>query len=69
MEFKDYQLRTLDSFSRWLDFLAAARNETNQLRETLGEMDPASLPEDIFNYPKIAWRKLSDAGGVAAGAG
>ena len=69
MEFKDYQMRTLDSFSRWLDFLADAHNETNKLRETLGEMDPASLPEDIFNYPKTAWRKLRDAGGAAAGAG
>ena len=69
MEFKDYQLRTLDGFSRWLDFLADARNVTNRLRETLSEDDRAALPEDVFNYPKAAWGKLRDAGGVAAGAG
>ena len=66
MEFKDYQLRTLDSFSRWLDFLADARNEINRLREALGDFDTDSLGPDIFNYPKVAWRKLRDAGGVAA---
>ena len=69
MEFKDYQLRTLDAFSRWLDFLADARNDTNQLRETLAGIDSELLSNaELFNYPKVAWNKLRDAGGVAASA-
>ena len=69
MEFKDYQLRALESFSRWLDFLADARNETNRISEALGDFDRDTLSPDIFNYPKTAWGKLRDGGGVAASAG
>ena len=67
MEFKDYQLRTLDGFSRWLDYLADARNDANKLRETLAGVDAELLSNaDLFNYPKKAWDKLRDEGGVAA---
>ena len=70
MEFKDYQMRTLDGFSRWLDYLAGARNKANELRETLADVDSDLLSNaDLFNYPKAAWNKLRDEGGGAVGAG
>ncbi|OOV35891.1 hypothetical protein BO98_02625 [Candidatus Synechococcus spongiarum LMB bulk10D] len=64
MELKDYQIRTLDAFTRWRNELAAAQvrsKRTIAALEKIGE----DVPADIRNYPKSAWQKLAGTGEVA----
>ena len=70
MELKEYQRGTLDALVRWLETL----EETQRELETMIEMfrqAPTNIPipDELGNYPKAAWRKLRENGGVAASAG
>ena len=64
MELKDYQTRTLDAFTRWRTQLVVAENQSEAAVAALKSVG-ADIPSDIRNYPKSAWKKLTDAGEVA----
>ena len=68
MELKEYQAGTLDAFGRWLDALAEAERTSEQGSEALRNAGVA-IPDDLRNYPKTAWERLAEAGGVAPTAG
>ena len=64
MELKDYQISVLDSFVRWQDALAEERDKSEKAISALQDVG-ADVPDDIRNYPKNAWRRLAQSGGVA----
>ncbi len=68
MELKEYQLAALESFTRWRDALETARL---QAKTAVTALQAAGLdvPDDVRNYPKSAWKRLADSGGVAESAG
>ncbi len=69
MELKTYQLRTLDTFSHWLETLKDAQNESDTAIEALrGTGIDISILNEARNYPKTAWEKLRADGGVAESA-
>ena len=68
MELKTYQLRTLDAFSRWLEALEAAQNESEAAIEAWPEA-AGEIPDVVRNYPLKAWEALRVEDGVAATAG
>ena len=68
MELKIYQQNTLDAFSRWLEALEEARNNSQKAIEALKVVD-ADIPDDLPNYPKKAWQNLKQSDGVALTAG
>ncbi len=70
MELKDYQEKALEAFTAWLDALTTARVQSEAALEALKGAGPAiTIPEDLYNYPQMAWRQLKDAGRVADTAG
>ena len=70
MELKDYQANTLEAFAAWLDALTTARLQSQTAIEALRQAGPAiTIPDDLYNYPKAAWRQLKDAARVADTAG
>ena len=68
MELKDYQVRALDAFNRWLDSLAAARTQSEAVVSAWPEAG-GDIPDSIRNYPRTAWENLAQADGVAQSAG
>ena len=66
MELKEYQTRALEAFGRWLTALDEARRESAAGIEALRKAG-VEVPAGLDNYPKAAWRKLAQAGGVGAG--
>ena len=68
MELKTYQFRTLDAFSRWLEALEAAQNESEAAIEAWPEA-AGEIPDVVRNYPLKAWEALRVEDGVAATAG
>ena len=68
MELKQYQVATLDHFTRWLDGLNTAQAQSETAIVALKGVG-AEIPGAIRNYPKTAWEKLAESGGVAATAG
>ena len=64
MELKDYQTKTLNAFSRWLETLGQARRESIEDREYY-ESRGRAIPEATRNYPRVAWNHLEEAGEVA----
>ena len=68
MELKEYQVSTLEAFTRWRDALAAAQAQSETTIAAL-EGVGVDVPEEIRNYPKSAWQKLAQSGGVAESAG
>ncbi len=66
MELKEYQARALEAFSRWLAALDDARHAAADGIEALRNAG-VEVPADLRNYPKTAWAKLAQAGGVAGG--
>ena len=68
MELKDYQVRTLDAFNRWLDALAAARAQSEAVAAAWPEAG-GDIPNAILNYPRTAWENLAQSDGVAESAG
>ena len=68
MELKEYQVRALDAFTRWRIALEDARREMETAVAALQSVG-VSIPDDVGNYPKKAWRKLAESGEAAATAG
>ena len=68
MELKQYQSNTLDTFTRWLRALDRNKEKLRTLAEALGSLGH-SIPDEISNYPKSAWKELVESGGVAETAG
>ena len=70
MELKEYQANALKAFTAWLDALTTARLQSQVAIDALKQAGPAiTIPDDLYNYPKAAWRQLRDAGRVADTAG
>ena len=67
-ELKDYQETTLNAFSRWLEALEQARQQSEVAVTALQSVN-ADIPDDVRNFPKTAWQRLKEAGGVAQTAG
>ena len=70
LELKEYQRGALDALTRWLETL----EETQRELETMIEMfrqapTDIPIPDELRNYPRSAWQKLKENGGVAATAG
>ena len=68
MELKTYQLRTLDAFSRWLEALEVAQDESEAAIEAWPEA-AGEIPDVVRNYPLKAWEALKGEGGVAESSG
>ena len=63
MELKDYQVHTLNAFTRWRDELAVARVQSEMAVAALEEKGLEVLPEQR-NYPRAAWRNMASRGEV-----
>ena len=68
MELKTYQLRALDAFSRWLEVLEVAENESKAAIAAWPEA-AGEIPDVVRNYSLKAWEALKGEGGVAESAG
>ena len=68
MELKEYQTGALDAFARWLDALEAARLRSEAGIAALQDAG-VDVPLDLRDYPRTAWQRLAEAGGVADTAG
>ena len=72
LELKTYQRDTLDAFSNWLEVLEEERQASETTIAHLKQMG-SSISNDVFNeihnYPKTAWRKLTENDSVATTAG
>ena len=64
LELKTYQTRVLDAFSRWLDTLETAQQQSETAISAWPEA-AGEIPDAVKNYPRMAWEKLSETGGVA----
>ena len=70
MELKEYQRGALDAFSRWLETLEETKRDSETVIEALKKTPvDVPIPDELRNYPKAAWQKLKENGGVAATAG
>ena len=69
MELKVYQQNALDAFSRWLEALEEARNNSEKAIEALKQAGVDSIPDELHNYPQKAWQNLKQNDGVAPTAG
>ena len=68
MELKVYQQNALDAFSRWLEALEEARNNSEKAIEALKVVD-ADIPDALRNYSQKAWQDLKQSDDVAPTAG
>ncbi len=68
MELKEYQVAALEAFDRWRDALEESRSQSETAISALMGAG-ADVPDDIRNYPKTAWKRLAESGGVAESAG
>ena len=68
MELKEYQASALDAFARWREAVEAARRDSEAAVAVLQGVR-VDIPDDVHNYPKTAWHRLQNAGGVADTAG
>ena len=68
LELKGYQEATLNAFSRWLEALEQARQQSEVGIAALQGVG-MEVPDEIRNFPKTAWQRLNEAGGVAQTAG
>ncbi len=68
MDLKEYQASALDAFTRWLDALEEARLRSETGIAALQDAG-VDVPPDLRDYPRTAWQRLSEAGGVADTAG
>jgi type III restriction enzyme len=66
LELKVYQRSALDAFTRWLEALEEAQSKSETAIEALKQAG-VDIPDEIRNYPKTAWQKLRENGGVANG--
>ena len=68
MELKEYQANALNGFARWLDALEEARLRSETGIAALQDAG-VDVPLDLCDYPRTAWQRLVEAGGVADTAG
>ena len=68
MELKEYQASALDAFTRWREAVERARLDSEAAVAALQGVR-VDIPDDVHNYPKTAWHRLQNAGGVADTAG
>ncbi len=68
MELKEYQSAALDAFERWRDELERARADSAKRAAALKSVG-VEVSDDDLDFPKTAWQKLAEAGGVARTAG
>lgn len=72
MELKEYQAKALEAFCRWRDALAAAQEKASKVSSDVAELREVApdafdtIIKELQNYPKAAWQKLAESGGVAA---
>ena len=70
MELKEYQVATLDAFTRWLNELALAKEESGKAAEALRKANVNDeIIADVLNFPKTAWQDLAASDSVAKTAG
>lgn len=70
MELKEYQRGALDALARWLEALEEAQHASETMIEAFRQTPvDMPIPDEIRNYPKIAWKNLEENEGVAATAG
>ena len=70
MELKVYQRNVLGAFSRWLKTLEETQHELETMIEMFNQAPTGiPIPDGLRNYPKAAWKKLKENGGVAASVG
>ncbi len=70
LELKEYQRGALEVFSRWLEALEDAQRDSETTIEMLQQRQiDTSLINELRDYPKDAWRRLRENGGVAPTAG
>ena len=67
MELKIYQVSALEAFSRWLEALAEARDQS-EIAITAWPKAAGEVPVAVRNYPRTAWEMLRASGGIAEGA-
>ena len=71
-ELKMYQTSTLESFTRWLEALKAARGTSETQIERLKEAgieNVEELADQIRNYPRKTWQNLAENSEIAGSAG
>ncbi len=68
LQLKEYQEKTLETFSRWLQALEDARLESEKAAEALQQAG-VDIPAELRNYPQKAWQRLKERGEVAPTAG
>ena len=66
MELKQYQRRALDAFDAWRTALDAARGNAAKAAAAL-EQAGVAVPAEVRNFPRAAWERLAETGGVAGG--
>ena len=70
LELKEYQRGALDALARWLETLEKTQRELETMIEMFRQAPTdIPIPDDLRNYPKAAWQKLRENGGIAATAG
>ena len=70
LELKEYQRGALDALTHWLEALEDAQRDSETTIELLQQRQiDTSIINELRNYPKSAWQKLKENGGVAATAG
>ena len=70
LELKEYQRGALDALVRWLEILEETQRDSETTIELLQQRQiDTSIINELRNYPKAAWQKLKENGGVAATAG
>ena len=66
MELKEYQINALDAFTRWLDTLTQAQEQLETGIKAFRKAAPdIPVPNEMSNFPRNAWQRLAQAGGVA----
>ncbi len=61
MQLKNYQQKAIDDLDRWLDALKSARKDTADAEEFYARKKNP-VPDDLKDYPRIAWQILKDQG-------
>ena len=70
LELKEYQRGALDTLARWLEALEDTQRELETMIEMFRQAPTdIPIPDELGNYPKAAWKKLKEDGGVAITAG
>ena len=66
LELKEYQRGALEALTRWLEALEKTQRELETMIEMFRQAPTdIPIPDELRNYPKAAWQKLKESGGVA----